>query len=168
MIPKIYQAPPMTVKSFEEVHKLFVQPFAASKTRQNLWDSLMKLTDYINKYEYLHYIDTMYLDGDFISQSSNPDYLNVFIVYNFHLISTEKDLEDFTKWRNDLSKVCITLFKGIKLVTSLSHIDTSDPDLLKFHRVCTKLITQNLEAFASVPHDSSLSKTYLILDNFKI
>lgn len=167
MIPRIFQEPPLDVRSFEEVHQYFVQPFRDSRTRQDLWDSLIKLTGYIKKYDYLECIDIMYLDGEFVSQDSNPDYLNVFILFNYNLISTLKDIKEFLEWKDDLSKILETLFSGIKLVTSFSQIDESNPQLSDMSKVCTDLTSRNLHYFTKVPNNPSLTKTYLILENFE-
>lgn len=169
MIPEIYQNQPLSVSSCLEVHSKFVQPFESSITRREIWDNFKKLINYIDNYNYLQYVDSMYLDGEFISKSANPDNLNILIQFDFNaLLIRYGNLKDFKIWENDLDELCNTLFKRILVTTAFMNFDPTNPNLIKIREISEEIIKINLNLYTKVPNDSSRSKIYLILNNFDL
>lgn len=169
MIPNIFQEQPLHVSSCLDIHNMFVQPFESSVTRKNIWKDFKKMINYIEKYHYLHHLDCIYLDGEFISQNANPDALNILLKFDCDSLLTEYgDLNDFIEWQDDLYEVSSVLFKRVELTTTFCNIDSTNPRFQALYDFSEGLTKSLLAEYAKAPGYENRNKIYLILNKFDL
>lgn len=169
MIPDIYQDQPIQVDSCLDIYNMFVQPFESSLTRKKIWKDFKKLITYIKNFNFLHHLDCIYLNGEFISQNANPDVMNILLKFNFGSILSEyEEVDYFDEWQDDLYEFSSSLLKNICLTTTFSNIDSSNPDFQKLHDFSESLTQLLLTEYTKVPGEQHRSKIFLILNRFDL